>query len=316
MALASLYILIGLALLYAGAEGLVRGSASLALRLGWSPLVVGLTVVAFGTSSPELVVSISAALEGQGALAVGNVVGSNISNYALILGVTACIHPLSIETRLVRLDIPLVIGASALLVGLLWDGALGRLDGALLTAGIAVYVAFTLWQAQRAPADAQAAIGEDVPAAPTGSAWRDAALAAGGLALLIFGARLLVSGATVVATAFGMSEAVIGLTVVAIGTSLPELATSVVAALGGKGDLAVGNVVGSNLFNVLAILGIAALVRPLGAAGISLVDLGVMLGTAVLMLPLMRTGFALNRWEGAGLLVIYGSYVAWLLASV
>ncbi len=312
MTLALLSILGGLALLYVGAEGLVRGSAGLALRLGLSPLVVGLTVVAFGTSSPELVVSLSAAFEGRGALAIGNVVGSNISNYALILGITALIRPIGVETQLIRLDIPLVIGASVLLGLLLLDGGLGRLDGALLAAGIAAYTVFTLRQARQAPPE-ERTVFEEVPEKPQGSSWRDALLAVGGLALLVFGGRLLVSGAVTVAEALGMSQAVIGLTIVAIGTSLPELATSVVAALGGKGDLAVGNVVGSNLFNVLGILGVAALARPLGGAGIGLFDLGVMVGLSILMLPLMRSGFRISRLEGAFLLLVYAGYVGVLL---
>lgn len=314
MTLALLFILGGLALLYVGAEGLVRGSAGLALRVGLTPLVVGLTVVAFGTSSPELVVSLSAALEGQGALAIGNVVGSNISNFALILGVTALIRPVGVEVQLIRLDIPLVIGASVLLALLLLDGGLGRIDGLLLTGGIVAYTLFTLRQARQAPTE-ERTVFEEVPQEPQGSAWRDALFAAGGLAVLVLGGRLLVSGAVTVAEALGMSEATIGLTVVAVGTSLPELATSVVAALGGKGDLAVGNVVGSNLFNVLGILGVAALVRPLGGAGIGLLDLGVMVGLAVLMLPLMRSGFQLSRREGLLLLLIYAAYVGWLLVN-
>ena len=316
MIFAVLSIAAGLALLYGGAEGLVRGSAGLALRLGLSPLVVGLTVVAFGTSSPELVVSLDAAVAGRGALALGNVIGSNISNYALILGVTALIRPLKAETQLIRVDIPLVIAASGVVGLFLLDGELGRIEGGLLVIGLAAYLVFTLRKARQAPAPERAALAEDVPAPPTGSAWRDGLLAAGGLALLVAGARLLVSGAVVVAEALGMSQAVIGLTVVAVGTSLPELATSIVAALGGKGDLAVGNVVGSNLFNLLGILGLAALVRPLAGTGISVFDVGVMIGLAVLLLPLMRTGFALSRREGTLLLLAYAGYVAVLLLGL
>lgn len=313
MTTAVLLVLGGVILLYGGAEGLVRGSSSLALRLGLSPLVVGLTVVAFGTSMPELVVSVEAALAGQGSIAVGNVVGSNVGNIGLILALSALIAPIAVQARIIRLDLPLLVGVSALLAALLLDGRLSRGEGALLAAGLLAYTGFTLRAARREGAAVQGEFAEGVGGAPSRSAGVDAALVLGGLGLLVLGARLLVRGAVTIAEGAGMSEAAIGLTIVAIGTSLPELATSVVAALRGEGDIAVGNVVGSNLFNVLGILGVASLVRPLSASGIGAVDLAVMLGYAVVLAPMMWTGRRVSRGEGALLLAGYAAYLVHLL---
>lgn len=309
---ALLWIVLGAALLFAGAEGLVRGASSLARRFGLSPLVIGLTVLAFGTSMPELVVSVSAALEGASAIAVGNVVGSNIGNIALILGITALIRPPSVQAQVVKVDVPVMIGVSLLVVVLLNDGILGRLEGAVLVAGLLGYIGFQLVAARKEPGAVQDEFDEGVPPV-SGSPLVDVLLVLGGLGLLVLGARWLVRGAVTLAESFGVPDAVIGLTVVAIGTSLPELATSVVAALRGEGDLAVGNVVGSNIFNLLGILGIAAVVHPLSSAGIGPVDLGVMLGLTVLLLPLMRWGLRVNRWEGGALVAVYCAYMVYLV---
>ncbi|NBC17909.1 MAG: calcium/sodium antiporter [Bacteroidetes bacterium] len=308
-----LLMLAGLVLLYGGAEGLVRGSAALALRFGIPPLIVGLTIVALGTSSPELVVSIQAALAGRGAIAVGNVVGSNIVNIAVILGIAVLIRATAVHAQLVRFDVPILVGCSVLLMGLLLDGRLGRPEGLLLVAGLLLYVGAAIYIARREPAAEEAV---DVPElkTPTGSPWRDVLFMVVGLGALVVGANLLVNGAVTIAQTLGISEAVIGLTIVAIGTSLPEMATSAVAAVRGEGDIAVGNVVGSNLFNILAILGISTLVRPVTQAGVGLVDLAVMTVLAVLLLPLMRSDFKLVRWEGAVLLLVYVGYVVHLLS--
>jgi len=312
MLLTAASMLAGLFLLTAGAEGLVRGAASLARRLGLSPLVIGLTVVAFGTSTPEFVVSMQAALDGNGDIATGNVVGSNIGNIALILGGAACIAPLRVQAQIIRTDVPIMIGVSLLLGGLLMDGRVGRVDGILLTLGIVAYTTATVWLARREAAPAVAAeFDAGVPAQR--ALWRDLLFTAGGLGLLMGGAQLLVGAAVTIAEQFGVSQAVIGLTIVGIGTSLPELATSVAAAARGEGDIAIGNVVGSNIFNILGILGITALVQPLSGSGLSLVDLAVMVGLAALMLPVMRTQYTLSRAEGGVLLAIYGSYLAYLL---
>lgn len=312
MLLAWLGIVAGIGLLYAGAEGLVRGSASLALRLGLTPLVIGLTVVAFGTSMPEMVVSVDAALGGRSGIALGNVVGSNIGNIGLILALAALIAPLAVKAKILRVDMPILVVVSLLLVLALADGMLGRIEGGLLLAGVVLYTVFSLWAARRESAAVQDEFAEALPA-PGGSAARDALFVVVGLGLLVLGARVMVSGAVTVATAAGLSEAVIGLTVIAVGTSLPELATSVVAARKGEGDIAVGNVVGSNLFNILGILGVTALVRPLDAAGLGMVDLGVMVGFSLLLVLFMRTGYLVRRWEGAGLLLLYCAYIGYLL---
>jgi cation:H+ antiporter len=308
----------GFAFLTLGAEGLVRGSSGLALRLGLTPLVIGLTVVAFGTSSPELLVSLRTAWAGQGSLAVGNVVGSNIANFALILGLAALVRPLAVQTQVVRFDIPVVIVSSAALAALLFDGRLGRVEGAGLLAALVAYLTWNVRSALRETG------GEDVGReavgtvrAATASRWSlaaDVGLLAVGLVGLGLGAEGLVTGAVGLATRFGVSEAVIGLTVVAVGTSLPELATSLVAAARGEGDIAIGNAVGSNVFNVLGVIGPAAVILPLPRGGVGPLDLGVMVGAALLMLPLMRTGYRLTRLEGLLLLTGYVTYVAYLVA--
>jgi cation:H+ antiporter len=307
-----LYVILGIGLLYAGAEGLVRGSASLARRFGLSPLVIGLTVVAFGTSMPELVVSIGAALADQGPIAVGNVVGSNIANVGLILGLSALIQPPRVHAQVIRIDLPIMVAASLLLAALLSDGGVARWEGVVLVVLLAGYLVFSLRLAGKEPPEVLAEFDAGVPA-PTRGVWIDLLLVAAGLALLVAGARALVSGAVTIAQGFGVSEVVIGLTVVAVGTSLPELATSIIAAFKGEGDIAVGNVVGSNIFNVFGIVGISSVVRPLAPAGVGPVDLGVMLVLAVMLLPLMRTGFRVSRAEGVLLLAIYAGYLVYLV---
>lgn len=304
----------GLVTLLVGAELLVRGASALALRLGITPVVVGLTVVAFGTSSPELVVSLTAAVHGQPGVALGNVVGSNICNLGLILGIAALIRPVVVHSRVIRLDMPLMIGASLLTWGLLADGRLGRLDGLLLTLGVVAFTTFSVFQGRREASAVQEEFGEGVGPA-SARLLPSVLLVAGGLVLLTFGGRLLVDGAVAIARGAGVSETVIGLTLVALGTSLPELATSAVAALRGQSDLAVANVVGSNIFNLLGVLGPTALVAPLESVPVSSVDLAVMVGIAALAWPLLRTGARVSRGEGALLLLVYGLYVAYLLAS-
>lgn len=306
----------GFALLVAGAELLVRGAVRLAAAAGISSLVIGLTVVAFGTSAPELAVSVGAALAGRADIAVGNVVGSNILNTLLILGLSALIVPLSVARQLVRLDVPLMIGVSLLVVLLALDGRIGRLEGVLLFAGLLAYVAWSIRLSRR-----QGQVTEAAGAgshAESGWRWWLAAtfLVAVGLGLLVTGAHLMVEGAVAAARALGVSELVIGLTVIAVGTSLPEVATSVLAALRGQRDIAVGNVVGSNLFNLLGVLGLTAAASPLGmpvAPAALRFDLPVMLATAVVCLPIFFTGSAISRAEGALLLACYGLYLAYLL---
>ncbi|MCC6202473.1 MAG: calcium/sodium antiporter [Gammaproteobacteria bacterium] len=304
----------GLVLLTFGAELLVRGGVNLGLRLGLSPLVAGLTIVAFGTSMPELAVSLNAALQGSTDVSVGNVVGSNIANIGLILGLAAVIRPMHINVRLIRVDVPLMIAVSVLFCLLMFDGELSRVDGLLLFAGIIAFTTFSVLSARRARASEQSLPEHELPQ-PTGGVLWNAGLVAAGLAALIFGARQLVDGAVDLARLAGVSEATIGLTIVAVGTSLPELATSVVAALKRMGDIAIGNIVGSNICNILCILGVSASIVPLPRGAISWFDLGVMVLFALTVLPFVRSRFTLQRWEGGLLLLGYGAYVARLAGN-
>jgi len=311
--LSILFLLIGLVLLYFGAEILIKGGAALAFRFGLNALVVGLTVIAYGTSSPELVVSLQSTLTGNGAIAIGNVVGSNICNIALILGLCSLITPVVASAQVIRREISIMIGVSVLLVAVLWDGIIGRLDGAMLLSGLILYTWTTLRaaRAEKSPSVGKEFEQEIHPAAQ--SLVRSVSLIIGGLAVLIGGSHLFVLGAVETARSWGVTDAVIGLTVVAIGTSMPELATSLVAAVRKHSDVAIGNVVGSNIFNVLGILGIAGLVRPIDATGISRIDLGVMLATAIALLPLAKSGGRINRIEGAALLFVFIGYTVWLI---
>lgn len=310
-----LFLVAGIFGLYLGSEGLIRGSVSLALRLGLSRLIIGLTVVAFGTSTPELMVSAKAAFDGLFDISLGNVVGSNICNLALILGLSALITPLRIDDQVVRIQIPIMIVISLILALLLSNGRIGRLEGAALFLGILTYVGYTLHVARKENDHPDA----DSSNLPVGAAvpnlWVSLIFVAVGLGLLMAGAKFFLSGAVSLARLIGVSEAFIALTVVALGTSLPELATSMVAALKKEGDIAVGNAVGSNIFNILCILGISALIHPIEMGGIDFVDIGVMIVTAILILPMTRTGFLLNRWEGAILLAAYGAYLYHLSTS-
>ena len=309
---------LGLVALYFGAEFLVKGGAALALRLGLTPLVIGLTVVAFGTSSPEMVVSVQAGLGGQGAIAIGNVVGSNICNIALILGICALICPLRADVQVIRREVPVMIGVAVVGLLVLIDGHLARWEGALLLAGLVVYTVVTVRQARRegaAGADAEFAAMTPGAAEARPPMFSNVVRVIGGLGVLVVGSHLFVKGAVSLAQQWGMSEVAIGLTVVAIGTSLPELATSLIGALKRQADLAIGNVVGSNIFNILGILGVAALVKPIDAPDLKWVDLGLMLLVSVALLPVVRSGSQVSRREGAVLLLIYIGYTAWLLTS-
>jgi len=316
------YLIAGLVLLVAGAEVLVRGAAKLAAQFGISPLVIGLTVVAFGTSAPETAVSVQAALNGSGDIAIGNVVGSNIANVLLILGVTALVAPLVVSRQLIRLDVPIMIGASLVTFGLAWDGELSRIDGALLFAAVVAYTLFLIISSRRekaAEADDEFAkeFGLHEPAKPH-AGLINAGLVIAGLVLLVVGSNFLVEGAVALARALGLSELVIGLTVIAVGTSLPELATSIMAAFRGERDIAVGNIVGSNIFNLLCVLGLASLVSPqaIGVSSNALAfDFPVMIAVAVACLPIFFAGYCIKRWEGALFLAYYVAYTLYLVLT-
>lgn len=309
--------ILGLVCLVLGAELLVRGAARLALSFGISPLVVGLTVVAFGTSAPELAVSLQAALGDKADIALGNVVGSNIVNVLFILGISALIVPLVVASQLIRQEVPLMIGVALLLLALAFDGRISQLDGALLTAILVGYTVFVVRQSRHQGL----ASPEELPEPATG--WRghwatQAGLIAAGLALLVLGAHWLVDAAVAFAQHMGISELVIGLTVVAVGTSLPEIATSIVAALHGQRDMAVGNVVGSNIFNITGVLGLSSLLASSGIGvhpSILAFDMPVMIGVLIACLPIFFTGNLIARWEGVLFLAAYALYVGYLVLA-
>lgn len=302
-------------MLLIGAEAMVRGGAALALRFGVPPLIIGLTVLAFGTSSPELVVSIKGAISQQGDIAIGNVLGSNISNLALILGVAALIRPLKIQEQVLQREMPVMLAATGLFALLLLDREISRLDGALFVLGLLAYLGYNIWSARQGQPVVNP---DDIPgaeAAEKRSTLWNASMVVIGIALLAFGVNLFVNGATDLARLVGLSEAVIALTIVALGTSLPELATSALASFRHEGDLSVGNVIGSNVFNIFAILGIAALIEPMEAVGINNIDVGMMLAVTIVVWPMMRTGFRLSRWEGGLLVTSYLGYMIYLIAG-
>lgn len=303
------FITLALLLLFFGAESLVRGSASLALRAGLSRLMVGLTIVSFGTSSPELIVSIKAALSQQGDISVGNVVGSNTFNIGVILGLTALVCPIPVNRQIIKIDAPIALGAALLLPVFLLNHNLGRIEGLLLFAGIVAYISMNFVLAQRqARVEAEDRDDASVPGVSR-HVVIDIAYILGGLGVLVIGSRLLVDHSVALAKSFGVSEAVIGLTIVAVGTSMPELATSLVAAVRKQLDIAIGNVIGSNVFNILGILGLASIVSPLNAPGISTFDYATMIVFTVLLIPLLYTGRRLHRIEGGLLLTLYAVYL-------
>jgi cation:H+ antiporter len=308
-----LLILISLGILYFGADWLVRGACLLASRLGVSPLVMGVTIVAAGTSMPEMVVSVHAAILGENDISLGNIVGSNICNIGLILGIAALLKPIDSASVMARIHAPIMVGASLLLMGMMVDGMLGFIDGVILLIGIVSYTLYALWESKRHNKPDPELEVDLAPGKGIGYAWL---LIGAGLALLFVGAHLLVTAAVSLATAAGVSEAFIGLTIVAVGTSLPELTTSVVAALRHQGDIALGNIVGSNIFNILGILGVTAVIEPLAMGGITWNDHFVMLGMALLLSGLLLMIKRLGTGSGIVMLGGYIGYVVWLATGV
>jgi len=314
-ALTLLLFIAGLVLLVVGAEWLVSGAARLAAAIGVSPLVIGLTIVAFGTSAPELAVSIRAALVGEADIAFGNVVGSNIFNILVILGLSAAITPLVVAQQLVRLDVPLMVGVTVLTVIFAQDANISRMEGVALFAGLIAYTAFLFIQSRRENGAVQQEYEAEFGERPKGAVQlaTNVFLVIAGLGMLAIGSRWLVEGAVALARAIGVSELIIGLTIVSGGTSLPEVATSVVAAIKGERDIAVGNAVGSNIFNLLSVLGLSSIIAPAGIA-VDVValnfDVWVMLAVAVACLPVFFTGNQIARWEG---LMFIGYYVIYLV---
>jgi cation:H+ antiporter len=310
--LIAIYITGGLVMLYFGADWLVNGAITLSLHFGLSPLIVGLTVVALGTSVPEALVSVQAAIGHQGGIAIGNVVGSNILNIALILGLSALINPLKVNSHIVKADVPILVGATFMLVVLLEDFHISRMEGAFLLLCIAGYVVGNIITVKKTTLEENKITGLEVPKDAGKTLWRDIALLIVGIITLGFGSNFLVKGAVDLARIWGLSEALIGLTIVSIGTGTPELATALMAAYRKSADLAIGNAVGSNLFNIMFVLGLAGLVAPLDAKGINSSDLYVMLAVTILLLPTVWTGRVLDRKEGFLFLAIYIGYLYYL----
>lgn len=311
----------GLALLVLGADWLVRGASQLAAKIGISPLVIGLTVVAFGTSAPEMAVSVQSTLAGQADIALGNVVGSNIFNILFILGVSAIITPLIVQQQLVRLDVPIMIGISILTYFLSLDGVINRFEGIILFAGIIAYTIFLIIQSRKENKAVEQEYAQEY-SAKADNGWKSWVINIGlvglGLTLLVVGSDFLVNSSIEIARWLGVSELVIGLTIVAAGTSMPEVATSVTAALKGERDIAVGNVVGSNIFNILAVLGLGGSVAPAGLVVSSAAlnfDIPVMIAIAVACFPVFFTGGQIYRWEGMLFLAYYVIYTAYLIMN-
>jgi cation:H+ antiporter len=315
-----LWFIAGLVMLIFGAEMLVKGASRIALALKISPLVVGLTVVAFGTSAPELAVSIESSLTGQENMTFGTIVGSNIFNVLFILGVSALILPLSVSKQLLRLDVPLMIGLSVLVLLLSLNGVISRFEGIILAVGLISYTTFLIFQSRKEWVQPPGFDGNksDEPESKTRLWFVNSGMVAGGLALLMIGSTWFLDGAISIAESLGVSETIIGLTIVAAGTSMPEVVTSVMAVIRGEREIAVGNVVGSNIFNILGVLGISALIAPGGleiAMSFITFDIPVMIAVALACLPIFFTGGVISRGEGALLLVYYVAYTLYLILA-
>ena len=307
-----LLIIASLIILYFGASWLVRGAGSLAVKLGITPLVIGLTIVAYGTSTPELIVSVQAAMNNNGGISIGNVVGSNIFNIGVVLGLSALCYPIKIKAEVIRFDIPVMLLTALCFLFFFLDHTISRLEGIVL---IASGIFYTVYNIRKSNKEKNPEVSEEFQEAMPKARpwWIDGLLIVLGLGVLMLGSDLLVDHAVSLAKQFQVSEAVIGLTIVAAGTSMPELATSVVAALKKQSDIALGNVVGSNIFNILIILGFSSLITPIQAPDIGLTDNLVMVGISILLIPLVKTGFLLNRWEGGILILLYIIYLYHLL---
>ena len=313
MVLDIIWIVLGVVLVLRGADRLTEGASALARRMNIPEIIIGLTIVAAGTSAPELFVSLVSALKGTPDMAVGNVVGSNTMNCMLIVGCAAMVAPMTISRSTVRKDIPFAVGAAALLILLAFDNFLGRLDGIVLLAGFTAFMAYSFIAVRGEKKEVR---GEKKEVRGEKSPLLSGFYVLLGLALLVFGSNIFVDHASNLALALGVSEGVVGLTVVAGGTSLPELATSVVAARKGQSAIAIGNVIGSNVFNILLILGLTAAISPLAIEGITTLDMAVMFLSVALVWFFSRTRYTVERWEGAVLVLGYLAYLAWMLYNL
>jgi len=320
--LTPIFIIIGFVALVGGAELLIRGSSRLALTVGISPLVVGLTVVAFGTSAPEAAVSLWSTITGQSGIAVGNIIGSNIFNILFVIGLAALVVPLLVNQQLIRIDVPLMIGASVILFLMSLDGKIGRIDGAILFAGIIFYTVWAIRKSRRESKDVDAEyvaeFGQTKSELKRSSTPIDLATIVVGMIFLVVGSRSLVVGAVDIAKFLGVSELIIGLTIISIGTSLPEVMTSVLASFRNERDIAVGNAIGSNMFNIMAVFGLTGLVAPNGIivpSNALRLDMPVMIVVAIACLPIFFSGHIISRWEGALFFGYYLVYIAYLVLA-
>jgi len=305
-----LLVILGLLLVFIGAEALVRGSASLAMRLGVSPLLIGLTIVAYGTSFPELIVSVRATLIGLGDISIGNIIGSNIFNIALILGLAALVRPLKVKIQLIKTDAPLMIVTALLLVAFFFDRFLSRIEGLIFVSGIVIYTLaiILIAHSERNQTRPENHLEEGLPHTLK-NIWLDLLFITAGFTLLFFGANVFIDNSVQLARILHVTEAIIGLTIIAAGTSIPELATSVIAARRNQADIALANVIGSNIFNILGILGISAFINPIQGVNIQNLDLWWMVGTTIALMFMLWSGYILRRWEGLVLLVSYLVYL-------
>jgi len=307
-----LLVLLAIVMLYFGADWLVKGSSSLAARLGISPLVIGLTVVAFGTSMPEMVVSVNAAIENHSGITIGNVIGSNIFNICIILGFAAVFNPLIVRLQLIKIDMPVMILATLLFWVFFLNNQISRFEAVVFFMLFLIYTFFTVYYSKREKVKLTLIDIENEYKAKYKSWTIEVLLIGLGFLVLIFGSNFLVKGSIEIAKFFNINETIIGLTIIAAGTSMPELATSIVAAVKKESDISIGNIIGSNIFNLLAILGVSGMIKPLIADKINLIDLGIMVITALLLFPIMKSSMKIKRWEGVLLLVIYASYLYYL----
>jgi len=305
-----LLVILGLLLVFIGAEALVRGSASLAMRLGVSPLLIGLTIIAYGTSFPELIVSMRATLIGLGDISIGNIIGSNIFNIALILGLAALVRPLKVKIQLIKTDAPLMIVTALLLVAFFFDRFLSRIEGLIFVSGIVIYTLaiILIAHSERNQTRPENHLEEGLPHTLK-NIWLDLLFITAGFTLLFFGANVFIDNSVQLARILHVTEAIIGLTIIAAGTSIPELATSVIAARRNQADIALANVIGSNIFNILGILGISAFINPIQGVNIQNLDLWWMVGTTIALMFMLWSGYILRRWEGLVLLVSYLVYL-------
>jgi len=307
-----LLVLLAIVMLYFGADWLVKGSSSLAARLGISPLVIGLTVVAFGTSMPEMFVSVNAAIENHSGITIGNVIGSNIFNICIILGFAAVFNPLIVRLQLIKIDMPVMILATLLFWVFFLNNQISRFEAVVFFMLFLIYTFFTVYYSKREKVKLTLIDIENEYKAKYKSWTIEVLLIGLGFLVLIFGSNFLVTGSIEIAKFFNINETIIGLTIIAAGTSMPELATSIVAAVKKESDISIGNIIGSNIFNLLAILGVSGMIKPLIADKINLIDLGIMVITALLLFPIMKSSMKIKRWEGVLLLVIYASYLYYL----